>query len=563
MSFVKHKFRFLFLAPLVLLFACSGREQVDLIVHHARVYTVDGGNAKLESFAVRDGKIVAVGTNESIAAMYKAYNELHAEGKTILPGLIDAHCHFLAYGKGTQECDLMGTKSFAEMIERVKKYAATNKRPWIVGRGWDQNDWADKTYPDRAMLDSLFPRIPVLLKRIDGHAALANGEALRRAKVTDSLRVTGGELLRREDGSYSGILIDNGVEVINRVIPAADAASVREALLRAQQDCFALGITSITEAGLMKSDIDAMDALQQKGDLKMRIYAMLSDSAPNYAWYMKQGPYKTDRLHVRSFKFYGDGALGSRGACLLQPYSDLPDHSGFFLESKKHYEEKFKLLASKGFQINTHCIGDSANRFFMQLYGQILSQLPRTDTTLSETDFLSKFRWRIEHAQVVNPADLILFERWKIIPSVQPTHATSDMYWAGARLGEARLAHAYTYKSLLARAGVLPLGTDFPVERIEPMNTFYAAVARQDLKGFPEKGFQMGEALSRLQTLRGMTIDGAYAAFEENEKGSLEPGKFADFVILDNDPMTCEISKIPSIKVLATYSNGELVYKKP
>jgi predicted amidohydrolase YtcJ len=559
----------LFLAA-ILFSSCGNKKMhVDKIFHHAKVYTADGGFAVLESFAIKDGKIVAVGTNESIALVYEADSSIDVKGKTILPGLIDSHCHFTNYGLGLQECDLVGTKSFSEVIDRVKKYSATNKHEWIIGRGWDQNDWTVKEFPTKDILDSLFPNTPIILKRVDGHAALVNATAMRLAKINDSTEVSGGEIVKTFSDSktvyvnhrkvtiqlgihLTGILIDNAVDLVENVIPQPDANSVREALLQAQENCFAVGLTTVDDAGLMKDKIDIIDQMQQKGELKMRIYAMLSDSLPNYQYYLVKGPYKTDFLDVRSFKFYADGALGSRGACLLQDYVDKPKWKGFLLNSPAHYEANMKLCAQKGFQVCTHCIGDSANRFILSLYAKILPD--------SIPDNLEK-RWRIEHAQVVSPIDIPWFGKHKIIPSVQTTHATSDMYWAEKRLGPLRVKTAYAYNDLLKSAGMLALGTDFPVEDINPMYTFYAAVARKDLQNFPEGGFQMENALDRRSTLYGMTLWGAYANFEENEKGSLEPGKFADFIILDNDPMTCEVNQIPTIKVLSTYISGQKVYE--
>lgn len=539
----------------------SSKQHADYILKNATIYTADGSFSVLQSFAVRDGKFIAVGTNESIEAVYESDSLVDAGGKVILPGLIDAHCHFVGYALGLQECDLVGTKSFDEVIGRVKDYAKQNSFSWIVGRGWDQNDWADKSYPDRAMLDSLFPNTPVLLKRIDGHAALVNAAALRIANITDSTEVSGGEIVHRIAetkpgfhgkpkiiyGAPSGVLIDNAVDLVTSRLPKADAARLHDALLRAQQNCFAVGITTVDDAGLMKWEVDAIDQLQKKGDLKMRVYAMLSDSAPNYDYYLKNGPYKTDYLDVRSFKFYADGALGSRGACLLRPYSDDVPNQGFLLNSPKHFEEKMKLLAAKHFQVCTHCIGDSANRFILHVYAGCLPD--------------SLQRWRIEHAQVVDQRDITAFGRYGIIPSVQPVHATSDMYWAEKRLGADRMPSAYAYNDLLGSAGLLALGTDFPVENINPMYTFYAAVERLDLKQYPAGGFQKENAISRKDALLGMTRWAAWSNFEEQEKGSIEPGKFADFIMIDRDIMKCPGNEIPSTKVLATFIAGKKVYE--
>ncbi|HEU4716232.1 MAG TPA: amidohydrolase [Bacteroidia bacterium] len=547
----------------LLLFACKGKKQkADFILRNGKVYTADASFDVLESFAVKDGKIIAVGTNESIGAMFESDSILDAKGKTVLPGLIDAHCHFVGYSLGLQQCDLVGTTSFDDVIKRVQDFAKTNKNEWIIGRGWDQNDWAVKEFPDRKMLDSLFPHTPVLLKRVDGHAALVNGEALRRANITDSTGVEGGEIIREIAGvqksgrhttvivygAPTGILIDNAVNLVEKVIPPANETQMRDALLQGQENCFADGLTTLDDAGLMKWQIDIIDQLQKKGELKMRIYAMLSDSLPNYEHYLSFGPYKTDYLDVRAFKFYADGALGSRGACLLKPYTDKPGWQGFLLNSPAHFATRMKKALDAGFQVCTHCIGDSANRFILHLYDSLLPDSAR--------------RWRIEHAQVVSKEDVPLFAHRLIIPSVQPTHATSDMYWAGKRLGDDRMKTAYAYNDLLSSAGILALGTDFPVENINPMYTFYAAVSRMDLQHFPQGGFQPENALSRRNTLLGMTAWAAWANFEEREKGSIGAGKFADFVILDNDPMTCAVEEIPLIHVLDTYVGGKKVFER-
>lgn len=531
------------LVPLLLLLACHRQEQANLIVYNANIYTVDSAFSVKQCMAVKDGKILATGTNEEIKAAYSSDSLLDAGGKTIFPGFIDAHCHFVGYGLGLQQVDLVGTKSFDDVIERVKKFAEAHKEGWIIGRGWDQNDWAVKEFPTKEKLDSFFPGTPVILKRVDGHAALVNQVALDRAGITEKTKITGGEIILK-GGKPTGILIDNAVDLVAAKIPQPTKQQMEEALVQAQENCFAVGLTTIDDAGLMKSDVDAIDELQKNGKLKMRIYAMLSDSAPNYTYYLKNGPCKTEKLNVRSFKFYADGALGSRGACLLEDYSDKKGWKGFLLSRKEHFEEYAPLLAEKGFQMNTHCIGDSSDKIIARIYRSAAKK---------------EARWRIEHAQVVNKNDLALFNT--IIPSVQPTHATSDMYWAEERLGKERIKYAYAYKDLLNAAGIIALGTDFPVEDISPFKTFYAAVFRKDAKGYPEGGFQMENALSREETIKGMTIWAAYSNFEEKEKGSLEPGKFADFVILDTDLMKCSEKDVLKTKVVYTYLNGEKVYE--
>ncbi|MFI5164745.1 MAG: amidohydrolase, partial [Bacteroidia bacterium] len=544
---------------------------VDLIVHNAVVYTVDSAFSTAESFAVKDGKIIAVGKNDSILAKYEG-EKLDAQGKAVFPGLIDAHCHFYNYGKGLNNVDLVDTKSFDEVLKRVVEFSKTNRGEWIIGRGWDQNDWNVKEFPDRKKLDSLFPNTPVLLRRVDGHAVLVNGEALRRAGIKKWKKVEGGSIEQRGCGNWepedvnecfnclSGILIDNAVELVSSKIPSASKPEARAALLAAQKNCFAVGLTTVDDAGIDKQTVDLMDEMQKNGELKMRVYAMLTDNKENLDYYLQHGIYKTDRLNVRSFKFYGDGALGSRGACLLEDYSDKKGWKGFLLSKPEYYKEMAEKMFEKGFQMNTHCIGDSANRLLITTYGKYFLY-PFTYSIINT-------RWRIEHFQVTTENDIKLLSQmnpvtkqdYRLIPSIQPTHATSDMYWAKDRLGPERVKYAYAYKDLLKAAGMVALGTDFPVEDINPMYTFYAAVARKDLKGFPEGGFQMENALTREETLKGMTIWAAYANFEEKEKGSIEKGKFADFVILDKDIMKVNIDSVPNVKVVYTFVNGEKVY---
>jgi predicted amidohydrolase YtcJ len=539
--------KFLFTFLTLFLFSCAPKQEwVDLIVYNANIYTVDSIFSIKQSMAIKGGKIVAVGTDEEIKTKYNSSTLLDAGQKTIFPGFIDAHCHFLGYGLGLQHADLTGTKSFEEVLKRLPSPTEESLRngSWIVGRGWDQNDWDIKEYPTNEKLNSLYPNTPVFLKRIDGHAALVNETALRLAGINEKTKISGGEFILK-DGKLTGVLIDNAVDLVSKVIPPPSKEQIQKALLAAQKNCFAVGLTTVDDAGLLKKEIEIIDELQKKGDLKMRMYVMLSDDTLNYTHYLKTGPYKTDKLNVRSFKFYADGALGSRGACLLLEYSDKKSWKGFLLSEKKHFETYAKILAEKGFQMNTHCIGDSSDRIIAYIYAK--NQKPDS-------------RWRIEHAQVVNKNDFDLFKN--ITPSVQPTHATSDMYWAEERLGKERVKYAYAYKDLLKAAGMVALGTDFPVEDISPFKTFYAAVVRKDSKGFPENGFQIENALSREETIKGMTIWAAYSNFEEKEKGSLEPGKFADFIMLDTDLMKCKPEDILKTKVLSAYLGGRLVFEK-
>jgi predicted amidohydrolase YtcJ len=536
-------------ALLLLAAACKQKEyNADMLVKNAVVYTVDSNFTTASAFVVSGGKILAVGNADSLEQKYNAREVIDAQGAAVYPGFIDAHAHFYEYGMGLQEVNLVGTHSWPEIIDSVKAFADRNTDGWIIGNGWDQNDWTNKHFPDKAKLDSLFPMRPVILSRVDGHAVIANQAALNIAGVKPGQTINGGEI-ETSNGKLTGILVDNAVGIVTRKIPEPTAAIIDTALLSAQKNCFAAGLTTVDDCGLPYTMVNTINELQNKGDLKMRMYVMLADRQENYEYLFKHGIVKTPRLNVRAFKVYADGALGSRGACLLQPYADSAKWSGFLLSTQKHFEEIAPKIAAHGFQMCTHAIGDSAVRVMLKVYANNLK---------GKNDL----RWRIEHSQVVSPQDLDKFGQYSIIPSVQPTHATSDMYWAGKRLGNERLKTAYAYKQLLKQNGWLPLGTDFPVENINPLYTFYAAVERKDLKGFPEGGFQPENALSRIEALKGMTIWAAKANFEEKEKGSIEPGKFADFVILDKDIMKVKGSEIPTTKVTKTYINGVKVYDK-
>jgi len=531
----------IFLVLITGLTSCSKKEKVDLLVTNANIYTVNANFAKAEAFAIRNGKFIAVGKSQVLKNKYDASKYIDANGKTILPGLIDAHCHFFGLGLQQQKVDLTGTKSYDEVLQKIKAFQDKKHARFITGRGWDQNDWTVKEFPTKEKLDALFPKTPVAVTRIDGHALLANQAALDLAGITDKTKVSGGEIIK-QNGKITGVLIDNAMSKVYAVIPNPSKSEQIQALLDAQKICTDLGLTTVDDAGLMRENLELIDSLQKAGKLKIRIYGMVSATPDNLDYYIKKGIVKTDRLNIRSFKVYADGALGSRGAALRKPYSDKPHHFGAFVTSVKNLKNTAQRIAASTYQMNTHAIGDSANHFVLSAYTEVLK---------GQNDR----RWRIEHAQVVSPEDFKYFKN--TVPSIQSTHATSDMYWAGDRLGTERLKGAYAYKDLLKQYGKVALGTDFPVEKVNPMLTFYAAVARQDLKGYPDKGFQPENALSRKETLKGMTIWAAYSNFEENEKGSIEVGKMADFVILNQDIMTVDIHKVPDTKVEATYINGE------
>jgi len=536
---------FLFFSLFLIISCAPNKIPADLLVKNAKIYTVNGTFEVVHAFVVKDGKIIEIGLKPELELKYKIKETYDAEGKTIVPGLIDAHAHFYNLGMGLQNVNLVGTQSFDEVLERVSTFQKEKNAPFIFGRGWDQNDWETKEFPNKMMLDSLFPDIPVALGRIDGHALLVNSKALELAGIISETKMEGGEIVL-ENGEPSGILIDNPMRLVFNTIPDLSRELKIQSLMDAEDICLENGLTTINDAGLDRNIIELIDSLQQTGDLSMRIYAMVSNSEENLDYYLKKGKLKTDRLDVRSIKVYADGALGSRGATLREPYSDKPGHFGAMITPMHQLDSLAKVIAAAGFQMNTHAIGDSANVSVLRAY---------KDALKGKTDA----RWKVEHAQVISPSDFDYFSN-NILPSVQPTHATSDMYWAEDRLGPDRIKGAYAYKTLLKKAGIIVLGTDFPVENVNPMYTFYAAVARKDLQNFPKKGYMPEEALTREEALKGMTIWAAYSNFEEKEKGSIEKNKFADFTVLDRDIMTIPEDSIPKVKVLATFINGKKVY---
>ncbi len=539
---MKKSFSILFL---ILFFAsCNPKQEVDIIVYNANIYTVDTDFSKASSVAIKDGKFIAVDEATHINEKYVAKEEIDAKGKTIVPGLIDAHCHFYRLGLNQQEVDLVGTKSYDEVLQRVADFHEKNPSNVILGRGWDQNDWEIKEFPINEPLNKMFADIPVVLERVDGHAYLVNHKALEMAGIDGSTQVQGGEIVK-ENGQIIGVLVDSPKAMVDAVLPKPTRSIQIQALQEAEKLCFNYGLTTVSDAGLDRSTIELIDSLQQTGDLSMRIYAMVSNTPDNLDYYLNKGIVKTDRLNVRSVKVYGDGALGSRGAALKEPYSDKENHFGAMITPMDQIEALAERIAATEYQLNTHAIGDSANVVVLKTYQKVL-------------DGKKDRRWRVEHAQVVSEMDFDYFTHG-IIPSVQPTHATSDMYWAEDRLGEERVKGAYAFKKLLEKSGTVALGTDFPVEQVSPFLTFYAAVARKDLDNYPDGGFQMEGALSREETLKGMTIWAAHSNFEEEEKGSIEVGKMADFVILSEDIMTVPAEKIPSLKAEQVFVGGKQV----
>lgn len=525
--------------------ACSKREKVDLIVSNAKIYSVDSAFTVHSSMAISNGKIVAIGEKENIEKKYESANTFDATGKYIYPGFIDPHCHFLGYGLGLPNAWLTGVKDWEEVVNRLVENQKQYPTEWVKGRGWNQNEWALKQFPTNELLNKVFPDKPVYIVRIDGHAAIANQKALEIAGITNETTISGGEIIK-VNGKPSGVLVDNAMELVRKCIPESTKEEKTNALINAQKNCFAVGLTGVHDAGLDTDEVFLVDSLHKSGTLKMRINAWLNPTKSNYETFVNKGVYQTDWLTVRSIKIYADGALGSRGALLLKPYSDDPKNSGIQVETTEKLDSVCKIASDAGYQVCTHCIGDAAVRLMIDVYSKYL-------------DENNDKRWRIEHSQIVDPQDMPRYGKYNIVPSIQTTHATSDMDWADERLGD-RIKHAYVYQELLQQNGWLPNGSDFPIEHINPLYGFYSGVARQHFNGEPKEGFQMENALTREQALRAMTIWAAKSAFEENIKGSLEVGKFADFVVLDFDLMNDSIKDIPYLKVQQTFVNGEKVY---
>lgn len=528
--------------------SCSGlqKEEVDLIIHNAVIYTINDAFDIVEAIAIRSDTIVALGAEHQILNKYQSKETIDARKQFVYPGFIDGHCHFYGYALGLTRVNLVGLKSWEACIEKIQAFAGENPNlEWIVGRGWDQNLWEHKHFPNKHLLDSLFPDKAVYLQRIDGHAAIANQKALELAKITKNTKVDGGSVLLEND-ELSGILIDNAVDLVKNIVPELPIETQTKALKQAEKNLFEKGITSVVDAGLSLKKVAHLEKLIQKGDLQIRIDAMLEPSDENFDFYLSRGPQWDERLFIHSFKFYADGALGSRGALLLNEYTDDPGNKGLLLFNPKQFEEQLTLVYNNGFQANTHCIGDSANRLVLDSYGKILGSV-------------NDRRWRIEHAQVVHPDDVRKFADFTVIPSVQPTHATSDMPWAQERLGE-RIQYAYTFKELLKQNSLIAIGSDFPVEDIDPLLSFTSGVFRKNSLGEPKEGFQLENALSPVEVLKGLTIWNAIAMFQEERLGSLAVGKQADLVLLNADVLKARFEDFANIKIQQTYVAGKRVY---
>lgn len=524
----------------------SVKAQVE--IHKAKqVFTCDSTFQIANAMVIENGKILEVGNFKEIKKNYIKPKIVKHGNNFIYPGFIDAHCHFLAYCQGLKEANLFGCKSSKEVISRLVEFQKTNQHPWILGRGWDQNLFPGKMYPDLKDLDSAFPNTPVLLKRVDGHAAWLNSKAIAMLKIDPRNRIAGGDYVLK-NGVFTGIVLDNVLDLVYPKIPEQDSKTMQESIQTGQNTCLSYGLTTIDEAGLSAKQVKLYDTLQKQNLIKLRVYAMLEPSQENLnkAIY---GPIQNPWLHVGGFKFYMDGALGSRGALLKHDYCDRMGYKGLLLQNLTEFETQCQILYYNNWQVCVHAIGDSANALALSIMKRIIVE-PNDQ------------RWRIEHAQIIDSSDIPLFDGKTILPSVQPTHATSDATWALKRICESNKQEAYPYQSLLKQCGMIALGTDFPVEDPSTIRTFYSAVTRMDLDGFLDSGFIPTEALSRKEALLGMTYWAAFANKEENYKGSLEKGKVADFIVMDKNWILCENKDIKKTNVLKTYINGKLVWFK-
>lgn len=539
-----------FLSFVVFFSSCTTNHEVDLIVHNAKVYTVDSSFHVAEAFAVRNGVFIEIGTSEDILKRYHAKETIDAQGLPVYPGFYDGHAHFMSFAHSLEIADLSKATSFDEVVDILRHHEKLHPhQKWVVGQGWDQNNWAEDRFPTKDSLDAYFPDVPVFLSRIDYHAAVVNSRALEIAGIDSAFFIEGGLILTDSVGQMSGLLMDNAMHLVKRHIPDLSDEDIKRIAVRAQDSLFSVGLTSIVDAGLDELELEKLRNLYAGNILSIRNYAMLYDEPKAIAKLVRSGIYDEGRLTIRAVKIMGDGTLGSRGACLLEPYNDDEENQGFLLQRTEEFDELIQQLASSNFQVCTHAIGDSTVRFFLNTYAKHLKEN-------------EKRRWRIEHAQLVTEEDFEKFGQYHVIPSVQPTHATSDMKWAEKRLGPERMPGAYAYKRLKDSYGKIVLGSDFPVEHFNPLYGFHAAVARTDAFGSPAGGFQAENALTREDALRGMTIWAAYSCFQERKRGSIERGKDADFVILQQDIMEIPQEELRDVKTLRTVLAGNTVFSR-
>lgn len=529
----------------------------DLIVTGGHIYTVDDSRPAAQAFAVRNGVFTFVGSEREARALRGPNTRMvDLHGATVVPGLADAHGHLRELGVSLHEADLVGSLSYDEVIARTVKHAGKPaKGDWVLGNGWDQNRWASKQFPTSAALTSAFPDNPAMLQRVDGHALLANARAMQLAGVTAATKdPEGGRIVRDANGNPTGVFVDNAQGLIARVIPDPTPAQTEQMLTDAIAECNRWGLVAVHDPGESRAVIDVMESMARKGSFGLRGYILISDDSADLAHYYAVGP-RSDlyggHLWVRAIKLYADGALGSRGAALLSPYSDDPGNSGLLVSTEAHLQDVATAALRHGFQVATHAIGDRGNRNALDAYQAALNAVPTAN-----------HRFRVEHAQILDPADIPRFAQLGVIPSMQASHQTSDMRWAEDRLGPSRIRGAYAWRSLLNTGVIVPNGTDFPVEQVNPLITFHSAVTREDATNWPDGGWYPEQRMTRNEALRSMTIWPAYAGFQEHVMGSITPGKYADFTVLDQDIMTIPAKDILATGVVATYIGGKAVYQR-
>lgn len=543
------------LSVLLLSLSCSGAAECAQMLRNVSIHTLDPARPTAEAMVWDDdGRLLAVGEAAQLAAAFPAAEAIDGGGQVVLPGLIDAHAHLMNLGFTLTNADLVGSRSKQEIITRLAAFAAELPADaWLIGRGWDQNRWPDREFPTAADLDVAFPDRPVWLERVDGHAGWANSAALRAVgrDLSGDWQPEGGRILRR-DGAATGVFIDAAAKLVDDVVPPPSAATRELALRRALAQAVRHGLTGVHDMGVALDDLALMRRLADAGELPLRITAYADGDAAALTALCAFGPLRhgNGRLRMAGVKLYADGALGSRGAALLADYHDEPGHRGLLVTSPADLEAAMRKAHGCGLQVAAHAIGDGANRSLLELFSSVLGVRAGSD-----------HRWRIEHAQVVAVEDIPRFAALGVLASMQPTHATSDMPWAGDRLGPERLAGAYAWRRFLDAGVRLPLGSDFPVESVDPMLGLHAAISRQDAQGNPPGGWLPDQRLSLLEALHGFTVAAAHAGFAEQEVGRLATGLRADFVMVARDPFELPIDAVRTLALRSTWVDGKPVYR--
>ncbi len=540
----------LILSCITLTSSCMKGESVDLVIHNARIHTLNGLDKIEDAIAIRDGQIVEVGPERQILNKYSANEYIDAEQKHIYPGFTDAHGHLMAYARQKLSVNLVGCRSYDELIVRVQKYKAKNKADFILGSGWDQTLWDEEEFPTNTQLNEEFPNISVALVRVDGHSMLVNDHLLKSSNVIQLVESSpeeydGGYFIYSDDSIPTGMIIDNAMNPIFELAPEFSKKKLTNAIKEIQNELFSYGITGVHEAGIENKDLGLFQSWVTKDILDLNIYGMLKPSEENIAFARKEGIYENENLSIRSFKVFADGALGSRGAFLKAPYSDQPNKSGHLTLPFEEIDRIAKICEEVGYQMNTHSIGDSTNRLMLDLYKRVFKTNP-------------DHRWRIEHAQVIDIEDLGALAAAGAFPSIQPTHAVTDHPWVLKRIGPERMKGAYAYQAILEEFGIVAIGSDFPFDQLDPFKTIHAATNRLDWEGRPSGGFLPEQKISLDDCIKGMTLWASMAAFQENQLGTIEEGKDATIVIFENP--IASYSKFKNNFANTVFIKGKKVY---